>query len=303
MIHIISGESYQASRCLNDIKQKKISEGYEYYALDTAQCSDDVETLIANLVAAPSLFRRPKLIVIRLEEYDTVKAFFQDYRESEDALLVFFAPDQKLLTVKDEKIHVEHFTIPQGEKLRAFIQEEFSRRNVTATAQMFGELALIARNAKNLYPLVNEIEKITLAPNYYKELVVADSPQNPFAITDALARRDKAQALGLLEREFISGQKPIDILHRILWQLRVLLLVANYQLPTSPSQLFFEKLGGQDYKLNFHPFVIQKARQALRLFSLSELRNLYINAISLYDEILFSGLPGDFLLSQFFYQL
>jgi len=292
MIYIVSGEPYQASQFVKELRAQKVQEGFEYYFFDTENTQEDFEKRFLELLSTRSLFNKNKIIQVRVSTYEFVKKFFEEsFKKVQDNILIFFAPGQKKIIVRDLRFTIKHFEVPKGIALREFILSEFHARNIKPSSLLVFSLTPFNVSSLDLYPLINEIEKISLAPNMYKELLAIESKRNPFNLTDALARKDRRRVLFTLEYDLRNGEKPFDIVSRILWQLRVLLLVQS--LKPHDSSL----------KLSLHPFVIQKARQALHFFSPRQLQKLYLKAISLYEEVLFSSLPSDLLLSRFFWQL
>jgi len=294
MILIISGEPYQARQHLNQVVREHAQQGFELYKLDAQDGEEkDVERNIINLLQAQSLFAKQKIVVVTNADAKFIKQFVEKQtKQIGESTLVFLV--QKQLALKSKEVVAKHFALPQGNNLTEFIKQEFAKRNFTPPYQLVSALGVRQKSFSDLYWLVNEIEKISLAPNHSQELLMKEEIASPFAITDAFAQRKKSNVLAFLEQEFYQGTQAVEILNRILWQLRVLLIVSDYKLHPPPRT---------SYKLPFHPFVIQKARGAAHSFSPSELSGLYLNAISLYENLLFSGLPSKLLLSQFFWQL
>ncbi|MBI3335361.1 MAG: hypothetical protein HY001_02590 [Candidatus Portnoybacteria bacterium] len=293
MIYIVSGEPYQASQFVKKLKEQKIKEGFEYYSFNIEDEGEEIGKRILGLLGTPSLFGRKKFIVLHDYEFTFGKYFLEEFFEKVGTNdILFWTAVKKRVSAAQGEVSISHFEIPKGEGLKTFIAEEFRARGARSDYQMTQRFTRNLYQLPSLYPIINEIEKISLAPAYEKELLTLENGLTPFSLTDALAKRDVSALLRILEKQLQQGEKPFDILSRIIWQLRVLLLVSSsYQLPAT------------SYQLNLHPFIIKKAREALRFFSLQELKNFYLKAISLYGEILFSSLPSDLLLSRFFWQM
>lgn len=293
MIYIVSGEPYQASQFVKKLKEQKIKEGFEYYFFDVEDAGEEIGKTILGLLGTLSLFGRKKFIVLHDYEFTFGKYFLEKFFEKVGTNDILFstAVKKRMSVPQQREVSISHFEIPKGESLKAFIVKEFRARGVKSDYQMTQLFMHNLYQLSSLYPIVNEIEKISLAPTYGKDLLTVESNLTPFSLTDALVKKDIPDALRILEKQFQQGEKPFDILNRIIWQLRVLLIVQSY------------KLEAISYKLGIHPFVIKKAREALRFFPPQELKNLYLKAISLYGEILFSSLPSDLLVSRFFWQI
>lgn len=290
MIHIISGESYQADVYIQEVKSAKLKEGYEPYSFD-AEKNTETGAELLHLLRSQGLFQKNKVIIVRNTHTELIKTIAKKYSKEKGGDVIIFFAQRKLSSIVGKHVFIKHFDVPQGQALKRFIKEECKKRNMKPPYQIVNVLfSSFSSKESNLFSLVNEIEKFSLAPRYASDVLILPAHKNPFEITDALARRNKAQAMSILERELQSGSTSFDIVNRILWQLRVLLLVHDYTLNPRP------------FTLNLHPFVIKKARQALALFSRSELAAYYREAISLYGQILFSGLPSELLLSRFFWK-
>jgi len=289
MITIISGEPYQAHQYLIKLRAQKGAEGFEFYSLDAEELGDAFSRTLADLLSGQTLFKRRKFVAVRIHEAKVAREFLQDHETRVgDNTLLFYAPGEKSFALKHADVETNHFAVPNGSSLKAFIASELAKRNIKQASSFVSELfSSLSRQLSTLYPVVNEIEKYALAREHYPMLAVRDSQQNPFGITDAFAKKDIKRIVTVCEKQFQEGEKPFDILTRIIWQLRVLLLVRD------------NTLRPEGYTLSLHPFVIKKAREALRTFWGSELEAVFLEAIFFYERILFSSLPSELLLSQF----
>lgn len=100
-----------------------------------------------------------------------------------------------------------------------------------------------------------------------KMLVKGKINEDIFALTDALGKKDKKQALYLLHNQLVSGIDPLHLLSMITWQFRILLLTKDL-IQNQPQA----RIGG---RLNIHPYVAQKAILACKNFELAELKQIY----------------------------
>ena len=291
MIKIISGEPYQAHQYLAELRAQKSGEGFEVYSVDAEELGEGFSRTLADLLAGQTLFRKKKFVAARVKDGKVAADFIKEYgKRAGDNALVFYAPGERVLAVKDAGVEAHHFGVPSGQELKMFVVSELGKRGVKAPGGFAASLASsLPRQLATLYPVIQEIEKYSLAPSHYDALAASEVRPNPFGITEAFARKDIKNLFVLCEKEFIEGQKPFDILTRIIWQLRVLLVVNDYL-----------KLKTDNLKLSYHPFVIKKAREALRAFRGDDLQAVFLDAISSYEKMLFSSLPSTLLLSRFF---
>ncbi len=88
--------------------------------------------------------------------------------------------------------------------------------------------------------------------------------ENPFALTEALKEKNAQQALALLHNQLGHGEEPLKILGTIVWQLRVIWEVKNYQSQKFPPAKIAQEMGAK-------PFMVEKALKHTRNFSQPEL--------------------------------
>ena len=285
MITIISGELYQAQEYLEELKRDAQEKGLEYYRVDGEEESDIVRR-VSDLVSARTLFQKEKFIVLQAVSFEAIKEMCQELHDRVgESVLIFFALEVRVGKLSQKGIVHKHFEMPKGAKLSSWIKKEW--RDCTSEALLY--LQSIAGQFNSLYPLKNEIEKMRVAKRQYHAMLYAfGKPESAFALTDGFLARDMKKTLSALETQLQVGEKPFDIISRVVWQVRVLVLVQDYALNPKP------------YTLSLHPFVIKKAQQALRFFTGREVNNLFLKTISLSEKILFSSLPSEVLLSLFF---
>ena len=92
---------------------------------------------------------------------------------------------------------------------------------------------------------------------------------NPFALADALLRKDKKTLWILLTSAWRNGFSSEEIIGTLFWQLKVLRLVARTKSP--------EEAG-------LKPFVYQKAKRALTTFKAGETDTLSEKLLTLYHD-------------------
>jgi len=89
-----------------------------------------------------------------------------------------------------------------------------------------------------------------------------------FKTIDALALKDKKQALGLVHKHLEKGDSPLYLLSMINFQFRNLLIVKDliqkYRSPYIPSKV-----------TNLHPYIIKKSYSLAQKFTIQELKKIY----------------------------
>jgi len=91
------------------------------------------------------------------------------------------------------------------------------------------------------------------------------SPKNNFALTDAIANKEKIKALALLDQRLSEGEDPQAILGLIAYQFRVLLKIKSLIKKAVPY-------GSLAKLANLHPFVVKKTFEQAKKFELEELK-------------------------------
>jgi len=111
-------------------------------------------------------------------------------------------------------------------------------------------------------------EKLIIESEDVNQLVKGNFDDNIFALTDAIGARDKSLAIKLLEEQFELGASAIYLLTMITRQIKIILQVRQaLDLGQSSRQIISE--------LKQNPYVIQKAIEQARHFSLNALKIIF----------------------------
>ena len=157
---------------------------------------------------------------------------------------------------------------PRG--LASWILQEFLRYGMQVAPEVQNALARAVGN--DLWRLSNEIAKLAayskgsvLSRSVVEDLVESAVESEIFATIDAIAARNTKQALALLAEHEKHGDQPLRVLATIGFQFRALLAVKDMA-DRSLSYTDIVK------KTKLHPYVVKKAWEAAKNFSLEELR-------------------------------
>lgn len=138
------------------------------------------------------------------------------------------------------------------------------------------ELVLQCAESKNIFVIIEEKlsvkdEKIFKA--HATEMTSYTRPAlrdfNIFALTDALCTRDKKSLWILLSEAWQAGKSSEEIIGTLMWQLKVLRLVA---------------VSGSPDEAQLKPFVYEKAKRGLKKFTLEELVDRSHALVTLYHD-------------------
>ncbi len=229
-----------------------------------------------------SMFGEKKLLVVNgaLANEDFKEKFLancKDLVKSED--VVVFYEDTKILE-KDKflkfiksKGKVQNFAPLEGEKLKSWLRQEFSRLEAEITTEALTKLMDFVGN--DLWLLSNEIKKLV---NYKRggKVEVADVVKLTnarietaiFKTIDAISQRNRKQALLLLHQHLDKGDSPLYLLSMINFQFKNLLVVKDLLERNEPYYLIAKKT-------QLHPFVVRKSYQQASKFTLVELKKIY----------------------------
>lgn len=190
--------------------------------------------------------------------------------------------------------NAEVFTIPEEEWTEKRVEE------LTLSQGLFGDIHIvisknILRN-KEVFALVKEhIKAIKESPNtfifneddldkktfsviekYAEKTESFDSKEikkperfNIFALTDAIASRDKKKSWILLTKAFDAGIEPEEAHGIVFWQIKSLILASN---------------ASSANEAGLQPFVYSKAKSYSRNFKKEELEAISSNLISMYHD-------------------
>ncbi|HUW72171.1 MAG TPA: DNA polymerase III subunit delta [Candidatus Humimicrobiaceae bacterium] len=282
IIFLYGQDSYRSHQKLKEIIEyyKKIHKGgldlryFDDENLNFQEFKNDIETY--------SIFREKKLIVLKgvFDDKDFQEEFLKQRKKfinSDNTILIYekkeLEKNNPFLEFLKKKSKSQEFQPLEGQRLKNWVKKELkdyqaSCRQKTDIGQIKIEEKALDRLmyfvGNNLWQMSNEVKKLA---NYKNKgvikiedvelLVRPEIELDIFKTIDAMALRDKKQALGLLRKHLEKGDAPLYLLAMINFQLRNLLTI---------------KSGA---KLSAHPYVVRKTIQQARNFSLGELKKIY----------------------------
>lgn len=92
-----------------------------------------------------------------------------------------------------------------------------------------------------------------------------------FKTIDAIARKNKKQALELLHKHLADGDSVPYLLSMINFQFRNLLLIKS----ESTNDIRMMRISDLSKKLGMHPFAVQKSYKLCEKFALPEIKKIY----------------------------
>jgi DNA polymerase-3 subunit delta len=233
-------------------------------------------------LCSSSLFKEKKLLILK----NTIlnKKFKEDLLEnqkiltnSKDIILFFEEGDvlqgDSLLKFVKKYGKIQEFKFLSGQKLEEWISQEFAKYDKDVEGEVLNKIILYL--GTDTWLLANEIKKIS---SYKKEKKILQKDvdillrpaieTNIFKTIDAIAQKNKKQALKLIYQHLEKGDAPLYLLSMISFQFRNLILIKNLIEKNIPyySILKLSKL---------HPFVVKKSYSQCGEFSFKELKKIY----------------------------
>ncbi|OHA66714.1 MAG: DNA polymerase III subunit delta [Candidatus Wildermuthbacteria bacterium RIFCSPHIGHO2_02_FULL_47_12] len=283
MLLLLHGEEpFLRARKLQDIKERYRTMHAQKFYVRVFDCAQAGTQEVLQEIRGASLFQEKKLIVLDnpFSSQDATRELVEckDELARTSQILVFSqegSVDEKnpLFLFLKEHGKAQKFSLLSGGRLQSWISQEFLRYGIKISIEVQEALAEAAGN--DLWRLSNEIAKLAayskgaaLTKHDVEELVEPIVEPEIFATIDAIAARNTKQALALLAEHEKHGDPPLRILSTIGFQFRALLAV---------KEMADMRLSYNDIvrKTKLHPFVVTKAWEASKNFSLGELKKWF----------------------------
>jgi DNA polymerase III subunit delta len=179
-----------------------------------------------------------------------------------------------LLKAAEEHGKVIQCTLPKGAALENWISKRAASVGVKITSEAVTMLANFIGNQLRL--LANELDKLatyvgpgaTITVEEVRQLSAQVQEARIFDLTDALAQRNRKQALDLLHDLLADGEPPLKLISTITSQVRSLLLVKEL----AENGLRISQIVSAT---GMAPFVAEKALRQIGRFSSSQLEGAY----------------------------
>jgi DNA polymerase III subunit delta len=179
-----------------------------------------------------------------------------------------------LLKTAEEHGKVIQATLPKGAALETWIKKRAQEIGVRISGEAVTLLADFIGNQLRL--LANELHKLatyvgkgsTIEASHVRLLSAEVQESRIFDLTDALAQRNRTQALNLLHDLLADGLHPLALLPTITSQVRNLLLVKELAASGLRAAQIASTIGSP-------PFVVEKTLRNVGKFSTLQLENTY----------------------------
>ncbi len=230
-----------------------------------------------------SMFDGKKLLMVNdvFSNGDFKEKFLKNQKEildSKDVIVLFYKDgiprkDEQFLKFLKLKADCQEFKPLKGESLRIWLKKEFADYQTDISPE--ARELLIDFVGNDVWQLSNEIKKLInfkskkrIMPEDVGLLVKSKIESDIFKTVDAIAQRNKKQAIFLIHKHLETGDSPHYLLSMINFQFRNLLIIKDLIEKNQPyyAILKISKL---------HPFVVKKSYQEANKFTFPELKKNY----------------------------
>lgn len=298
MIYFLHGEdSFRSKKKLEEMIKgyKKVHKsGFNLIYIDAKE--KDFNDFYSHL-KINSMFAEKKLIIIKnifSAKNGSASGWQEEFLEKlnniedlKDIVIIFEEekPDQRLKFFKalQKKVKCQESDFMQPAVLKKWISQEFEKNKTKVSEEAINLLMSFIKN--DLWRLSNEINKLS---NYKKggvvekkdvELQVKPDIENDiFKTIEAVASKNKKQALSLLHKHLENGDNALYLLTMFAYQFKNLLIIKDLIERGLPYQSIAKKSG-------LHPFVVQKTYYACNQFSLEQLKKIYQKIFQIDSDI------------------
>ncbi|MBI2626489.1 MAG: DNA polymerase III subunit delta [Candidatus Nealsonbacteria bacterium] len=218
-----------------------------------------------------SMFQEKKLIILKdiFQNQEFKTAFLKDGKKFIDSKDIIIFQEEGKIASKDallkfliENSKAQAFELLEGQKLKNWADREFKKYGAEIDPQALE--VMIGNTGNDLWRASNEVQKLA-AFKKGKNITVQDvsllvRPQietDIFKTIDALAARNKKQAVSLIHEHLEKGDSPLYLLSMINFQFRNLLAAK------------------ETGKLNSHPYFARKILGLAQRFTFEDLRRIY----------------------------
>jgi DNA polymerase-3 subunit delta len=299
IIFLYGPDTYRSKQKLNEIigRYKKIHKsGLNLKHFDFKKDSfEDFRDAFKSF----TMFKEKKLMVLENVllnskiENDFLK-FLKELSKSKEIILIYEEEmDEKKSLFKHLKKEnkSQKFELLEGNSLKNWVKKEFQKYSAQITSEALDLLLNFVGN--DLWQMTNEIRKLvdykgksafdkdTAGEGEIKskdvELLVKPKIETDiFKTIDAIASKNKKEALSLVKKHLEKGDSPLYLLAMINFQFRNLLMIKD--LAESPK-FFNQNPISLRFKLSkelgMHPYLVGKTLLQARRFRLGELKKIY----------------------------
>jgi len=283
IVFLYGSDSYRSRQKLNEIieENKKVHKNSLNLRVFDCQVADFFD--FKNELETISMFDDKKLVILKnIFSNSQFGESFLVYKKKlltdKKNIIVAYQdqePDKRKVLYKflKENAKCQEFESLEGQQLLNWAKKELEKLNAKIEPNALEELIISV--GPDLWRLSNEINKLanfkkgqTITQKDVNNLVQSESETNIFKTIEAIARKNRKQALILLHEHLEKGEQPLYLLTMINYQFRNILMLKDLLEKRVQYSLLAKKTG-------LHPFVISKTYHICQNFSLPQLKKIY----------------------------
>ncbi|MDD5590269.1 MAG: DNA polymerase III subunit delta [Candidatus Portnoybacteria bacterium] len=283
LIFLYGPDTYRSKRKLSEIIEEYKKVHCNGLSLVFFNGGDLKLASLKEAVRQTSIFDEKKLLVISnvFANQDFKEKFLKnsEFFESLKDTVLFYEEDEipakdKFFAFLKKKAKAQNFQLLQGENLKKWVKQELAGFKAEISPDALTKL--VDSVGSDLWQLSNEINKLVSFKGKERKVNLEDvellvKPKIETAIfktIDAIAQKDKKQALLLIHRHLKKGDSPLYLLSMINFQFRNLLAVKDLMERRQPYGAILKAV-------KLHPFVVKKSYYQAQKFTLAELKKIY----------------------------
>jgi len=201
----------------------------------------------------------------------------KDFLESENIIIFYeegeLPKEDVFLKFLKKHTKIQELKPLEGDKLKNWVLKEFLRYNAKIEVKVAEKIIEFIGN--DLWQLSNEIKKLASFKKSQKiDIIDVNLLVKPkieveiFRTIDAIAARNKKQALYLIHKHLEKGESPLYLLSMINFQFRNILAVKDFIEKNKPYRIILKQS-------KLHPFVVKKSYFQAQRFTIQELKKIY----------------------------
>ncbi|MEK7647351.1 MAG: hypothetical protein AAB378_03235 [Patescibacteria group bacterium] len=272
MIYFLYGEdTYRSRRNLEEIVRGFLDKGnaaHQFFRMTTDDFDPD---FFVELARSSSMFGGKYLISVERTLSDSgIRKIILDNLESvrdSENIFIFWEEDTDKETADKILLYAkktQEFSPLSGIKLKNWIRSEAAKLKLNILETNLSRIASECNS--DLWAVSQALEALSLGRvSDKKDKLFSDNAGPMFDLADAVASRNRKQAINLFEKYKNNGVPAEEMLWRILWQVKTLLTVKKLA-DQSPTDI--KKMTG------LHEYVIKKALNGGTRFGMEELDSL-----------------------------
>ncbi len=314
-LFIYGEDSFRSLQKLQEIvdyyrKIHKTGLNLKYY-----ECLDTDFKQFAQDVQSVSMFKEKKLLILKnafsSPEFKTgLLPFLKEIKNIENIILIYEKDkvDEKnsLFKYLKKEAKTQEFKALTNKKLEDWTIKEFGRYKIGVAPKV--RALLVDFVGSNLWQLSQEIKKLI---NYRRKpaqrvdkepsvissedvelLVIPKIETDIFKTIDAIAAKNRKEAIFLINKHLRKGDSPLYLFSMINFQFRNLLLVKDFT-EKNPNYYGFPKIAG------LHPYVVRKSLFQSKKFNFDTLKEIYTKLFNIDQGIKTGSLSAEMALDMF----